>query len=118
MVRPTKKEIKRLKSIVTSSILNKIKTTGYKLLLEREVHDCICTSGHVCLCGSYRPEYLVVDLNTESIPVVWHAGIEGNQDFRFGHDLARVEFASEEAKRKVRDLFSGHEGFVTWAWYN
>ena len=118
MEKPDRKEIKRLKGLITRSILKKITSIkGYELTLDREVHDCNCVCSP-CTCGSTRPEILVVDCQTTSIPVVWHAGIEGNSMFDFGYDLPRVNFASEEAKRTVRDLFPGHESFVTWAWYN
>ena len=118
MIKPTRVKVKLLKKMITSSILQRIKTTGYKLLLEREVHECTCISDRLCTCGSYRPEIMIVDIDTQYIPVIWHAGIDGRFDFKFGEDLTRIEFASEEAKRKVREIYPGCEDFITWAWYN
>ena len=55
---------------------------------------------------------------TKYIPSAWKAGIDGPIDFEIGEDITWEDFVSEEAKRKIRDMFPGYESFVTWAWYN
>ncbi len=48
------------------------------------------------------------------IPVRYHARIDDGMTML---RTTRVALASEEAKRRIRDLFPGHEKFVTWAYY-
>ncbi|MFH1402162.1 MAG: hypothetical protein ABIG87_00875 [Patescibacteria group bacterium] len=101
----TKKEVKSMKGILIIGILNQMQSEyGYELIL-----------------GGLDEEprkVLVVDRNTEYIPDHWGAGITNGMYYRFGDTLARVEFASEEAKRKVRNMFPAQAKFITWAWYN
>ncbi len=105
MTRPTKEEIKKLKTLHVKSIMQQINTYGYDIILFDDEAD-------------EKPYVYTVDSQTTHIPVVWHAGIDSGTFFELGHDLARIEFASEEAKRQVRKLYPSHENFVTWAWYN
>lgn len=100
-----KKGVKNLKRTLITGILSQMNNdVGYEAVLwDSEIQE---------------RELLVVDRNTEYIPVHWHAGISGTAGFRFGYDLSRIEFASEEAKRKVRDMFPAQANLITWAWYN
>jgi len=103
----TKKEVKILKKQLVAGILRQMSTEvgdGYKLVLWD--------------CDTQQRELLVVDRETRYIPDNWHAGITNGVFYKFGDTLTRVGFASEEAKRMVRDMFPEQARFVTWAWYN
>lgn len=104
----TKKEVKSLKKTLTHGILNQMQAKngwgGYRLIVGGWDNE--------------PEEIILVDRDTRYIPDHWNAGITNGCWYKFGSDLARVEFASEEAKRKVRDMFPGQAKFITWAWYN
>jgi len=103
-----KKEVKNLKRFLTTGILTQMTAEhgfgGYELVLwDAETRE---------------QELFIVDRDTKYIPDNWHAGISNSMSFKFGDDLTRTGFASEEAKRKVRDMFPEQAKFITWAWYN
>lgn len=116
MHKPTLSEVKGLKALFFRSILGRMNgETGYKFDCsseeDGEVHRIVrgvdfdnrhpgCTMRRV-------PYYPEVTLNSG-----YHAGIGGGYI-----SYTRVYLASEEAKRRIRDLFPGHEKFVTWAFY-
>lgn len=108
-MKATKKLIKELKAQLVKTIMNKMASEdGYDTI--------VCyVAGDV---DELVFEILWVNKDTEYIPSHWKAGIYNSASFRFGQDLSRIDFASEEAKRKIRDMFPGQEDFITWAWYN
>jgi len=101
----SKKEIKRLKNVFIAGILSQMASkSGY---------ECVLWNAE-----TEERELIIVNQATRYLPDYWQAGITNGVSFRFGADLARIEFASEEAKRMVRDMFPDQAGFITWAWYN
>ncbi len=106
-MRISKKEVKTLKNQLTVGILHQMNFGEY-LSNWTEYYDN----------GSREEKSLLINSKTEYIPSSWHAGIYSVFEFNFGIDFARVNFASEEAKRIVRDMFPSQADFITWAWYN
>ena len=105
----TKKSVKLLKKLAVDEIIKQINSS----------------SGYRCEAGWWdddRDEWVsnpfVVNDKTEYIPAYWHAGIDNGPDWALGRDISRLEFASEEAKRKLRDMLPSDSKFITWAWYN
>jgi len=89
-----KKEVKLMKKILVLDILNQINSKkGY-------VYDIACSPV------------------SQDFPYVEDLGIDNGFSHKLGDTLSKIEFASEEAKRQVRDTFPGQAGFITWAWYN
>ena len=99
----TRKEVKSLKRTLTTGILNQMNSeTGYEVSLgtpDNRYQETVCAS-------------------TEYVDSTWGAGIDSGASYKFGDTLTQVEFASEEAKRMLRDMFPAQANFITWAWYN
>ena len=92
------KKIKKIKRTLTRRILRRMNFDRYPLVIEEKV--------------------LYISSHTKFIPAEWVAGIEGNPlEFGWG-GFSRPEFASEEAKRILRDMFPEKARLITWAWYH
>ncbi len=105
--KPTFSKVKELKALFVRSILRRMNSEkGHDFVAwnrnEKESFVFTVTSK-----DGYGREVL-------DIPVSYHAGIDDGATML---RTTRVALASEEAKRRIRDLFPGHEKFVTWAYY-
>jgi len=107
MNKPTFSKIKELKALFIRSILRRMNS--------EQGHDFVAWN------RNEKESFLFTVTSKDNygheeidIPVRYRAGIDdGTTMLR----TIRIALASEEAKRRIRDLFPGHEKFVTWTYY-
>ena len=121
MHKPTLKEVKKLKEWGFRSILSRMNSAKGNLFVAKK-RTCrkINSESSVFVVMTFTANSFAVSSQDDygwdevNVPVWYHAGIDDGVSHL---KMTRVALASEEAKRRIRDLFPGHERFVTWAYY-
>ena len=120
--------LNRKPSWLTKKLVNQLKHSIVDEILEQMNHE----DGYRTIISWYDQEeevllseVLVVYHDSEYLPSIWRAGIDGpslplsrKKSDEPGH-YSHMEFALEEALRTIRNMFDDEwSNFITWAFHN